>query len=104
MSSSPWVITIDNFLSDFESESLLSIIDHLHEMEIEEKIHREYHNDNHHIDHTSEDSEEYSLNKDVVRDMIRDPTVYFSAWCTKSCMDEVRFYKDIILYRYKYIL
>jgi len=78
LSSSPWVITIDDFLSESESATISDIIDELQEMDMQEKIDR--------VDQNPEDSNhEMKLIND--RDSMIDN--YFSGWCMNTCMDSV---------------
>ena len=75
LSSSPWVVTIDNFLSDYETELLRNIIKELQELELEEEVNRYYSEDD------LADTNHFT-NKNGNKYM-------FSGWCMKHCMDQV---------------
>ena len=78
LSSSPWVITIDDFLSESESATISGIIDELQEMDMEERMDR--------VDQNPEDSN-HEMNLIHDRDSMIEN--YFSGWCMNTCMDTV---------------
>ena len=99
LSSSPWVITIDDFLSESESAIISDVITELQEMEMEEKMNR--------VDQSQNDNRMNSINNHNIynRDSITD--YYFSGWCMKTCMDTVSIFimcAYLLFTSYSYIL
>lgn len=76
-SSSPWVITLDNFLSNDETNTFIDVIERIKDQERRQREDPDY------VERIKSNLPPLPIGGE------QNAPVSFTAWCMKQCMDEV---------------